>query len=295
MFEKILVPLDGSTLSEKALHPALDLAEWSNGEILLVRVPTYSNAGIPISPEHEYSWPQDQPAPMHGESVDYLREVKQKISDRNVPIRNMVVSGDRAGVIVDIAKTEKADLIIMSTHGRTGISRWILGSVTSRVLSTAACPVMAVHREEQVGHILITLDGSTLSEKAIVPGLTLAKAFSAKVTLLRVLTDLESDPNTLPENIALQEEHEIEKVASEQAKTYLKDLIEIHHTESLNIQSAVLQGPVHATILDFASQNKVDLISMTTHGHSGLHRWIYGSVTEKVLHNTDCAVLIVRP
>ncbi len=295
MFEKILVPLDGSTLAEQALEPALKLARWSNGEIILIRVPAYSSAGIPLSPEHEYSWTQDQQAPMHGESADYLREVKQRLSAWPCPIRTIVVSGDRAGVIVDIANSERVDLIIMSTHGRTGLSRWILGSVTSRVLSNAPCPVLIVHKGESINHILITLDGSLLAEKAIRPGFALANAFSSEVTLLRVVSDSGLDENIIPENIELQDDQTIDEQVFKQAETYLRDLIRINKLEGLKVQSAVLKGQVHAKILDFAGENKVDLISMTTHGHSGLRRWIYGSVTEKVLHSTDCAVLIVRP
>jgi nucleotide-binding universal stress UspA family protein len=297
MFNKILVPLDGSTLAEQALNPALGLAQWSGGEVILMRVPMYSSSNIPISPAYEYPWPQDVHTPIQGESAKYLKNLRQSLAGERVPIRSLVVNGDRAGAIVDTAKMEKADLIVMSTHGRTGLSRWVLGSVTSRVLSNAPCPVLVIHKPTPIAHILITLDGSILAENALAPGLVLARAFSSKVTLLRVIPDPDSgfDPFVMPENIALQTDLLRNEASLQHAENYLQDLIAIHQTKDIEINGTVTSGLIASTILDFADENEVDLIAMTTHGRTGLGRWIFGSVTEKVLYKTSCAMLIIRP
>ncbi len=297
MFRKILVPLDGSTLAEEALDPALRLAQRAAGELILIRVPMYTSSHTQISPVHEYVWPQETDLPILGESTEYLRDLRQIKATPNVTIRTMVVNGDRAGAIVDTAVTEQAELIIMSTHGRTGLSRWVLGSVTSRVLSLAPCPVLVIRKSSPIAHILITFDGSLLAEQALENGIALAKAYDAKVSLLRVVPDGDSNLEDfgLPENVVLGSHQSQNEQLLELGKRYLQDLITIHDTGELEIDIAVLSGPVAPTILDFATKKKVDLIAMTTHGRTGLRRWIYGSVTEKVLYNTSCAMLIIRP
>lgn len=316
MFKKILVPLDGSALAEQAVDPALRLVQWAAGstgsrgagELIFMRVPMYASSQTPVSPAHEYAWPQERHLPVKGESAEYLRDLREDIKSKagpNVSIRTMVVNGDRAGAIVDTAQTEQADLIVMSTYGRTGLSRWVLGSVTSRVLRHAHCPVLVINastsqsasQSAPMAHILITFDGSLLSEKALEVGLALAKANAAQVTLLRVLSngDFSSDEHPLPENIAISNNKLQKEPLHHQAESYLQDLVAIHDTEGLEINIAVIAGPVASTILDFATNEKVDLIAMTTHGRTGIRRWIYGSVTENVLYGTSCAMLIIRP
>ena len=297
MFRKILIPLDGSALAEQALDPALRLAQWAAGEVILIRVPMYTSSYTQVSPAHEHTWSQESLAPIKGESAEYLRDLRQVKAYQNVSIRTMVVNGDRAGAIVDTAKAENVDLIAMSTHGRTGLSRWVFGSVTSRVLSHAPCPVLVIHKASPLAHILITLDGSLLAEQALEAGLSLAKAYASKTTLLRVIPDADHSPDqhALPENIALGNDQTQNEPNARQTEGYLQDLIAIHDTRGLEVNIAVISGPVASKILDYAAEMQVDLIAMTTHGRSGLRRWIYGSVTEKVLYGTSSAMLIIRP
>jgi nucleotide-binding universal stress UspA family protein len=148
-----------------------------------------------------------------------------------------------------------------------------------------------------MAHILITFDGSLLAEHALEPGLALARACTGKVTLLRVIPDMDSSPDqyALPENLALHSNQPQKELSIQQAESYLQDLVAIHDTGGLEVTTAVISGPVASTILDFAAERRVDLIAMTTHGRTGLRRWIYGSVTEKVLYSTSCAMLIIRP
>ncbi|HEX6384417.1 MAG TPA: universal stress protein, partial [Anaerolineae bacterium] len=187
MFSKILVPLDGSALAENALAPASALARVGQGQIILLRVPESSLLHIPELHVHNIHYPEQAWDHSYNcrEYLNTLRFGRRHIAP-DVEIQTRVISGDVASVIVDSAVDEDVDLIVMSTHGRSGFNRWVYGSVTEKVLRQAPCPVLVVRSQQPVERVLITLDGSALSERALEPGLAVARAFDARVTLLRV-------------------------------------------------------------------------------------------------------------
>lgn len=274
MFKKILVPLDGSKRAEEALSTAVALVEASRGEILLLRVPDATQTTTSLPHVDDYNWMRDSLDSTSEEVQAYLSFVQNKISHPHVCVRTKVVERDPASAITDTAVSENSDLICMSTHGRAGFSRWMLGSVTERVLSNAPCPVIVTRSTNPIQHILITLDGSALAEEAIIPGLEVAKALRSKVTLLRVQDKL--------------------TFSAAEASDYLKKCAAMPAMGDVLLETAVTSGPVAPQILEFASANQVDLIVMTTHGRTGLRRWLYGSITQKVLHGTPGALLIIR-
>lgn len=142
MFKKILVTLDGSELAERALEPALQLAKDFNGEIILLRVPVIEaqvavpyGIGMPYEPDIRRS--QD-------EADSYLYGVQMKLLGSGVNVRTEVVSGAPADVILDVSEAERIDLIVMSTHGRSGLSRLFYGSVAESVLRGSYVPVLLI-------------------------------------------------------------------------------------------------------------------------------------------------------
>ena len=199
---------------------------------------------------------------------------------------------------MDTAAAEGADLIVMSTHGRSGFSRWLMGSVTERVLRGAPCPVLAVRGGAGFERILITLDGSRLSESALEPGLALARLLGSQVTLLMVERPDEMEPdlfdylNISPAGLMDQARDEID----DQTVSYLQRAAD-SCAERLGrkVEIATVRGAVAPAILDYIELEEIDLTVMATHGRTGLRRWVYGSVTEKVLRQAKCAMLVVRP
>jgi nucleotide-binding universal stress UspA family protein len=291
----ILVPLDGSERSEQALQAATRLAQSCGAELLLLRALAYHQMSVYDPLGYAIAWPEEVAVRLQAEAEAYLQGHQQQLAAHAVAARTLVLTGDEAGMIVDTAAAEDVDLIIMAPHGRTGVGRWVFGSVTGRVLVEATCPVYVTRSSQAVAHVLITLDGSELAEVALAPGLALARCLGAGVTLLRVLSAglldsteaalLEAAELGLGEHI-LENEHEraagyLEKIAREQTDP--------------PPQVALLTGSPAQTILDYVATEAVDLIVMATHGRTGLRRWLYGSVTEKVLHGCTCSMLIVRP
>jgi nucleotide-binding universal stress UspA family protein len=172
----------------------------------------------------------------------------------------------------------------------------MLGSVTERVLRQAPCPVLVVRETKPFQHVLITLDGSELSEQALEPGLEVARCFGSRVTLFQVEPSVEIAPQFVAEL------ESVEGGLSDKARddfyleTYLQRVSQrFQPTMDQEIEFASARGPVAPAILDFIESHDVDLLAMTTHGRSGLKRWVYGSVTEKVLRVADCGLLVVRP
>lgn len=146
----------------------------------------------------------------------------------------------------------------------------------------------------QFRNILVPLDGSTLAERALAPAIELARASSGQITLLRVVTPIYLWAPFV--EIEMEVEAALEQ-SEEQVRKSLEDVRErlLEKEPDLNIRNVVLSGPVAETIVDFARDNDVDLIVISSHGRSGLSRWVYGSVAEKVIRGTRCcSTLIVR-
>ncbi len=303
MFEKILVPLDGSDLAENALPRALWVAQQAGGKLILLHVPATQGSyytgmeGLAMHNVYAQDFSRDS---QYAAGQAYLNNIRYGLG-RNYPDLQWdarVEFGDPASVIVDMAQEEGVDLIVMSTHGRSGISRWLLGSVTEKVLCQAPCPVLSVRSQEAIEKALVTLDGSALSETCLPAAFSLAAAFAASVTLLRVYSDKDGPD--------YQQVHELDTYetglgarmvqdVAEQAAAYLENIRLQYESVGVPVTTAVRYGSPAPAILEFAEEFGMDLIVMSTHGRTGLRRWAFGSVTAKVLRNTKCDMLTIRP
>lgn len=298
MFNKILVPLDGSKLAERALEPALVLAQQGSGTVILLSVPVLRRLIVTEPGGYGMLLPDQSFEHSRRELMAYLEDIQESRAHPDLRIQKRVADGDEASVIIDTAKGEDVDLIVMSTHGRSGISRWVMGSVTERVLRSAPCPVLVMREEKSISKVLITLDGSDLSEQALEPGMAVARLLGCEVILLRAKEKIP----VRHEEVAQLESVEgglgkrLESSAYESENSYLQAMAQRYQYEMEQpVKTAVTTGPVAASILEFAELSDVDLIVMATHGRSGIQRWVYGSVTEKVLRGAPCAVMVIRP
>jgi nucleotide-binding universal stress UspA family protein len=279
MFKRILVPLDGSQLAERGLAPSLALAEAYQSEVLFLRVPDPAiTSGLAPTLAARQSLERARQ-----ESAEYLAKIRQGFERFGVAPRSEVLDGEVAEVLLETATQEGVDLIVISSHGRSGVSRWVYGSVAERVLGHAPCPVLVLRSERPLARLLIPLDGSPLSEQAVAPGLAAARAWhSQSISLLRGIP-------------APAEGEEAPEAALREAQEYLQSVAARQAPAGLHLQYVVLPEPAADTIVEYAEQENMDLIVMATHGRTGLQRWRYGSVTEKVLHGTACSMLVVRP
>ena len=266
------------------MEPAVALADQVGATLLLVRAPVADTLSFAVSEARQ--------AELRQEVLTYLDSVRASTEHPNLSLTTQLIEGDVASAIIDVAASQQVDLISMSTHGYSGLTRWVLGSVTEKVLRSAPCPVLAVRVARRPQKILITLDGSELSEGALEPGLSLAQGLGAAVILLRVVPQLTLPASNADErDLNQQQQHEL----IEEAETYLQARSVSYARSGVAIKTEVSIGPAAEKILEYIEVFGVDLIVMATHGRTGLRRWVYGSVTAKVLRGVSCSMLVIRP
>lgn len=298
MFHKILIPLDTSSLAEGVLHYLPQFAVKEQVELLLVGA---------IEPNmYAYAMASDEPLLISRLMEDieqsfrqYLTGVQQRLLSEGYRVSTHLLYGDAAQCISDVATKEKCDLIAMTTHGRTGFSRWMLGSVADRVLRTADQPILLLRADLDlstpytVKHILLALDGSELAEQALPLAENVARQSNADVTMLHVLQQLTTwEKQLLSQTHLPTEAYETEQMVN--ARTYLTQMRDRLHMAQVNSSFEIVAGEPAKAILDRAEADKIDLIVMSSHGRSGYSRWAYGSVAAKVLHGAQCPVLLMR-
>lgn len=299
MFRTVLIPLDGSPLAEQALPAGFALARAAQGTVILLRslIPPHTLMPL-VTDDYGWLWPESARAEALSVILGYLEEVKHQYACPGCDVRLVAVEGDPATAIVDAAGSEPVDLIVMSTHGQGGWQRAVFGSVTERVLDASDRPVLVARSRLPITRLIIALDGSAVSELALQPALELAAQLGAEVTLLRVCdqvingiaVSVPGEAGILPGELeALQRE------IRRSAEAYLAELALHRAPAGVNVLTAVVEGDPAERILSSAREQGADLIAMCTHGRTGLSRWLYGSVTSKVLRGSDCSMLIVRP
>ena len=184
--QNILVPIDFSECAENALHLALDLAVRAGAELHLVHVwPEASLSEIVAINEGEAA--RDVAFQLNEATVEPLRRLDPEVRGKIDIVHELLKNGHPAEAILAYARDHEIDLIVMGTHGRRGLRRWILGSVTEEVLHEAPCPVLAVRPDEDpapISHILVPVDFSEASGKALAQAKNLASLYDAALTLL---------------------------------------------------------------------------------------------------------------
>ena len=293
MFNKILVPLDGSAQAENALRPGLTLAKAAGAELLLLRVPVYKEAPSKAAAVFDFLRPELTKEETRLQAERYLKSTLQMQMGGGVAISLLTTGDNAAETIVDTAVAEQIDLIVMSTHGRTGLKRWFFGSVTEKVVRAAPCPLLIVRSAAVPRKLLITLDGSEMAERALAPALELARRWQTAVTLLRVveLPDDEELPTpNLPADKAAAVREKVAALAQQEAEEYLQA---VAAGLEMEVETVVLVGLISETILDYAKREGFSLIALSSQGERPEARWAYGSVAEKVIHGSEGGVLII--
>jgi nucleotide-binding universal stress UspA family protein len=300
MYKRMLVPLDGSELAELVFSYVKELAGWLGVEVILLNVYSPQEQGlIPMCRAYIER------------AADNIRHWSErvKLSEGTVEARGELAMGNPAEEILRYADENGIDFILMATHGRSGINRWAMGSVAYRVLRAAKVPVWLVRagvpekiiRDKlPVRKILVPLDGSKLAELVLPHVEVLAKQGDVEpvdVVLLRVCDPpvISSDyPPVMP--LSWEEHVEQETVKYKLvAGLYLVEVEKRLKAAGLKVRSEVLMGKATDEIVDYANRNHFSLTVMVIYSRSGISRWAYGSVTEKVLLGVSTPVFLVRP
>jgi nucleotide-binding universal stress UspA family protein len=220
-----------------------------------------------------------------------------------IKVDSVITVGDPAEEIVEYASKQDIGLIVMSTHGRSGIKRWAMGSVADKVLRATRQPIAIIRakgaRPDMLGErtilskILVALDGSKESE-AVIPYIEeLASKLQAEVILLQVIApDYHIYAAGGPE-YGVYAEQQIESM-KKFARDYLEEIVTGLKQREIAAKAEIMLGTAAETIINFADQTNASLVAMTTHGRSGVSRWAIGSVAERVLRAGNTPLLLVR-
>ena len=304
---QILCATDLSQASEPAWDEAQRLARLFGAELALLHVVP----PLPI-PLEGYFPPQMYQELVEGASREAqaaLEGLLARMAEPRVKARARVEEGPAAQRILDVAREESADLVVVGTHGRTGFGRILLGSIADRVVRVAPCPVLTVRPRpagaapaSAITRILYATDFSPSARVAWPWAVALAEASGAEVDLLHVTAQPVPDRHLSPELIGrmaqLLEEHgqtEAERFVQDWERSRRAPGTEPRGLTRDRIHVLIGRGVVPEQIVHWAQSRSANVIVMATHGWSGLLRWMLGSVAHQVLQTAPCPVLTVGP
>ncbi|MEL7562691.1 universal stress protein [Dehalogenimonas sp. 4OHTPN] len=281
--KQVVIPLDGSAEAEITLPYGLALAQHFQAALELVSVDESGGA----------------------DTTNLFRSYHQHLDERlktkypGAPAwQTYLRSGKAPDEINKFIAEKNADLVILSAHGSSGRGAVLLGKTAAKILSGITKPAILVQTPPPEGSplfskILVPLDGSGIGQAALDLVAELAPAFGAEIVLIQVVEPVRYMPSvdglgayTLPIDDA-----EIEK----EANAFLTKRAETLRQKGIKVSTVVKTGSAADLILKYASENKADLIAMSTHGLSGITRWVFGSVTEKIMQYGTLPVLVVHP
>jgi nucleotide-binding universal stress UspA family protein len=288
MWKKILVPLDGSDLAELALPYAKELAAAFSAEVVLVYV--------------------DEPADSQYRHMHqlYIEEVAEQMSKAVKKVSPVVLYGKPAEEIVSYVERNDIDLVIMTSHGRTGITAWATGSVASKVLAATQVPLLLiravkpkrkVQRERLLNRVLLPLDGSEAGEAAVGYVGELMSRLELEVILLGVVPAGQHIRSVGGLDFILYPEQQRE-IFKKEAREYLdgvyRRLKRRKGTVRVELRVGDKAGYISREIINYAEKKRVNLIAISSHGHSGIERWVFGSIANRVLQASSMPVLVVK-
>jgi nucleotide-binding universal stress UspA family protein len=299
MYTKILIPLDGSKTAEKVLPYARFLAGSLKLPVELLAVVDIVEMATHISADRaRYLDTMIEDSVRNSEQ--YLRGVAGTFPSANT--KCTVEKGKAEQMIIETAAEDKGTLVTMATHGRSGINRWLLGSVAEKVLRGGTNPMLLVRATEEgktdggatLKSIVVPLDGSELAEGVLPTVAELAKTLKLAVVLFRAY-NIPYNAYASAEGYAAIDYEELLAAMREEAVDYLEKKTEaVKKLGVANVSNVAKEGFAADEIISLARKSPDNLIAMCTHGRSGVKRWMLGSVTETVVRHSADAVLVLR-
>jgi nucleotide-binding universal stress UspA family protein len=299
MFTKMLIPLDGSRTAEKVLPYARALGGVLKIPVELLAVVDIGEMATHITAS-KARFLDTMVQDAERSSLDYLKGVAAKATGVNIKCN--VEKGRPEEVVIEKAAADKNTLIAMATHGRSGLNRWMLGSVTEKVLRGCENPLLLVRASEeinaeekiQIKSVIVPLDGSELAERALPPVVALAKAMNLEVVLFRAYSIPYSVYSGTDGYTAIDFEELLAGVKDEAVEYLEKKTAELKKDGLAKVSYVAKEGFSADEIIALGRATADNLIAMCSHGRSGVKRWVLGSVTETVVRHSGEPVLVVR-
>jgi nucleotide-binding universal stress UspA family protein len=309
MFERILVPLDGSKRSERAIPVAARIARAANGTVILVQVTELPSNFFTEGKYPSQMYSEDLIEEGKALAANYLDNVSKQPELVGLKTETRVEYGDAAQSILAAVEPLEVDLIVMCSHGYTGFKRWALGSVAHKIIPHSSVPVLVLRDggstlTAKPVYALVALDGSPVSEEVLSPVTQLVTALAPSVHKTLHLTRVVKLPVTYGRTGMNAHVDQMREEAKRLSQAYLAAVVErlanggvpgLTVTTSLAVNVDAAEALVQVAQLQLRAGGHFDLVAMATHGRSGLQRLLMGSVTDHVMSATKLPMLVVHP
>ena len=299
MFDQILVPLDGSQLAECVLPHVVALARAFDAKVILLRVLEKNKANGTAQMFDLLNWQLKKTG-----AKLYLEKISARLQKSGLRIENAVLEGLVAESITEYALSRGVKLIILSSHGRSGLSQWGISSVTQKIIFGAPTSVLIIRAqqpaasesiERQYSRMMVPLDGSRRAENVLPTVTLLARFHQSRISIVHVVKTPEM-PRQMPlahEDVELSEQ--VVARNREEAIRYL-DQVRLHSPlEGIDVQTHLLTSDNAAAALhELAEKEGIDMVALSAHGYSGNNQWPYGSMVNNFILYSKVPVLIVQ-
>jgi nucleotide-binding universal stress UspA family protein len=300
MINHILVPLDGSPLAECVLPHVAAIAPVTNARVTLLHVLQQPHNGRENSIVDPVEWHlQKQKA------EKYFEEIASRLGEAGVlGVEPVILEGSPAGSVIDFARSSNVDLIILSTHGNSGLSGWNVSSVVQKILLRSYKSALLVRAylppatgttKVRYKRLFVAMDCSVRSEFVLPFAINLAQYHKSQL-ILETVIERPRIINRLPPAEEIAElANQFVKKNQEAASHYFKQLLAQFSTKDLKIKTHISVGDNPISVLhDMAEESNADLVLLAAHGETGERRWPYGSVTSSFIAYGNSSLLIMQ-
>jgi nucleotide-binding universal stress UspA family protein len=302
MFDPILVPLDGSQLAECVLPHIVAIARSFEAEITLLRMLEKNQAGSPAQLFDLLNWQINKT-----KAALYLEKTKARLQESGLRVHTTVLEGLVAEGITEYAQNQGMKLIILSSHGRNGLTQWGISSITQKIILSAPTSVLIVRAHQYRAHsgelsetpvyqrILVPLDGSQRAENVLPIITQLAHFHKSQIHLVQVVQTPEMARQMPPSREDIDLSNQVVARNREEAGHYLEQVKARSYLEGFAVQTHLITSDNAAAELHrVVEQEYIDLVMLSAHGYSGNHLWPYGSTANNFIMYGKVPLLIVQ-
>jgi nucleotide-binding universal stress UspA family protein len=294
MFDPILVPLDGSQLAECVLPYVHSIGQASHAKIMLLHVLDKNRAGASAQLFDLVNWQIDKT-----EAKQYLERIGDRLQESGLRAETTILEGLVAESITEFAQSQEMKLVILSSHGRSGLSKWGISSVTHKIILSAPTSVLIVRapqaKEQPFGRILVPLDGSWRAENVLPMVTLLARFHKSQIQVVHVvkIPDMAHHMPPVQEDIDLS--NRIVERNREEALHYLDQVQSRSPLAGIDVQSHLIVSSNPTVALhELVDREQIDLVALSAHGHSENNQWPYGSMVNNFILYGKAPLLIVQ-
>ena len=302
MFKTILVPLDGSQLADCVLPHVVAIARPFDSEITLLRMLEKTQAGTSAQLFDLVNWQINKTR-----ATLYLEKIKARFQREKTRIQTTVIEGLVADGITEYAHSHGIKLIVLSSHGRNGLTRWGISSITQKIIMSAQTSLLIVRAHQDGIHsdelserplyrrILVPLDGSQRAENVLPIVTQLAQFHRSQIHLVQIIQTPEMARQMPPTREDVDLSNRIVSRNQEEAGRYLEQLKSRSFLEGLTIQTHLITSDNTAVALhQLVEQENIDMVALSAHGYSGIHQWPYGSMVNNFVQYGKVPLLVVQ-